>query len=84
MRSTRICVGHPYNNNPQPPKKIANNENGKTSVPNRPTWTPKVCKIIDVYRIWATTFTYFSGLLSNQREKSINLYFIMVPLRKKY
>ena len=25
-----------------------------------------------------------SGLLSNQGEKSINFYFIMVPLRKKY
>ena len=25
----------------------------------------------------------FPGLLSNQGEKSINLYFIMVPLRKK-
>ena len=25
-----------------------------------------------------------SGLLSNQGEKSINSYFIMVPLRKKY
>ena len=25
-----------------------------------------------------------SGLLSNQGENSINLYFIMVPLRKKY
>ena len=25
-----------------------------------------------------------SGLLSNQREKSINLYFIRVPLRKKW
>ena len=24
------------------------------------------------------------GLLSNQGEKSINLYFTMVPLRKKY
>ena len=26
----------------------------------------------------------FTGLLSNQGEKSINFYFIMVPLRKKY
>ena len=25
-----------------------------------------------------------SGLLRNQGEKSINFYFIMVPLRKKY
>ena len=25
-----------------------------------------------------------SGLLSNQGEKSINLHFIMAPLRKKY
>ena len=25
-----------------------------------------------------------TGLLSNQGEKSINFYFIMVPLRKKY
>ena len=25
-----------------------------------------------------------AGLLSNQGEKSINFYFIMVPLRKKY
>ena len=25
-----------------------------------------------------------SGLLSNQGEKSINFYFIRVPLRKKY
>ena len=25
-----------------------------------------------------------AGLLSNQGEKSINLHFIMVPLRKKY
>ena len=26
----------------------------------------------------------FTGLLSNQGEKSINFHFIMVPLRKKY
>ena len=26
----------------------------------------------------------FTGLLSNQGENSINLYFIRVPLRKKY
>ena len=28
--------------------------------------------------------TALTGLLSNQGEKSINFYFIMVPLRKKY
>ena len=27
---------------------------------------------------------HYTGLLSNQGEKSINLYFIMVPLRKTY
>ena len=27
---------------------------------------------------------WHSGLLSNQGEKSINFYFIRVPLRKKY
>ena len=26
----------------------------------------------------------FTGLLSNQGEKSINFHFIMVPLKKKY
>ena len=30
------------------------------------------------------SFQGFSGLLSNQGEKSINFYFIRVPLRKKY
>ena len=34
---------------------------------------------------WLLTARYeCSGLLSTQREKSINVYFIMVPLRKKY
>ena len=28
--------------------------------------------------------SWITGPLSNQGEKSINLYFIMVPLRKKY
>ena len=29
-------------------------------------------------------FGALSGLLSNQGDKSINLYFIMVPYEKKY
>ena len=29
-------------------------------------------------------FLELTGLLSNQGEKSIHFYFIMVPLRKKY
>ena len=33
-------------------------------------------------RVWDVQC--YTGLLSNQGEKSINFYFIMVPLRKKY
>ena len=40
-----------------------------------------ITSIIIVSRI---TIILFTGLLSTQGEKSINLYFMMVPLRKKY
>ena len=43
--------------------------------------TSTTATLINTTRLWSNKST---GLLSNRGEKSINVYFIIVPLRKKY